>query len=146
MIIPEKYSGLDLSNVKPVVNRNLIVANKYSYRIYSLPDLKYILDSIIFDKKIRAIYSQNEFVYVGCSNKLYTIKRNVLECQEYDDKIDKILVFHPIKIITTKHKLYINEKEMHFQGIRGILHIPTYLNKILLYTASYIKIINIISK
>jgi hypothetical protein len=79
MIVPEKYSGLDLSSVKPIINRNLIIANKYSYRIYSLPDLKYILDSIIFEKKIRAIYSQNEFVYVGCSNKLYTIKRNVID-------------------------------------------------------------------
>ena len=56
MIIPEKFSGLDLTSVKPIMNQNLIVANKYNYRIYSIPDLKYILDGIIFNKKIRAIF------------------------------------------------------------------------------------------
>ncbi|CAD8052065.1 unnamed protein product [Paramecium sonneborni] len=145
MIIPEKFSGLDLSTIKPILNQNLIVANKYNYRIYSIPDLKYILDGIIFNKKIRALFCQNEFMYVGCGKKVYTIKRNVIDENEYDDKIEQILVFHPIKIIATKHKLYINDNVMNFQGIKGIIHVPTYLNKILLYTAQYIKIINIVS-
>ncbi|CAK55821.1 unnamed protein product (macronuclear) [Paramecium tetraurelia] len=145
MIIPEKFSGLDLSSIKPIMNQNLIVANKYNYRIYSIPDLKYILDGIIFNQKIRAMYCQNEFMYVGCGKKVYTIKRNVIDEKEYDDKIEQILVFHPIKIIATKHKLHINDNVMSFQGIKGILHIPTYLNKILLYTSQYIKIINIVS-
>lgn len=53
-------------------------------------------------------------MYIGCSNKLYTIKRNVIDINEYDEKIESILVFHPIKIIATKHKLYINENKMSF--------------------------------
>lgn len=56
MFVPEKFSGLDLNGVKPIFNHNLIVANRYNYRIYSIPDLKYILDGIILDKKIRALY------------------------------------------------------------------------------------------
>lgn len=56
MFVPEKFSGLDLNGVKPILNHNLIVANRYNYRIYSIPDLKYILDGIILDKKIRAMY------------------------------------------------------------------------------------------
>lgn len=66
MIIPEKYSGLDLISIPPIINNNLVVANKYSYRIYTLPNLKYVLDGLVFDHKIRAIFSQNEYVYVGC--------------------------------------------------------------------------------
>lgn len=56
-----------------------------------------------------------------------------------------MLIFHPIHVVATQHKLYINQNKMSFQGILGILHLPTYLNKIILYTANYIKIINIIS-
>lgn len=56
MFVPEKFSGLDLTGVKPILNHNLIVANRYNYRIYSISDLKYILDGIVLDKKIRAMY------------------------------------------------------------------------------------------
>lgn len=55
MIIPYKYCGLDLAPIKPVVNKNMIVCNKYSYRVYQLPELKILIDGLTFDKKIRAI-------------------------------------------------------------------------------------------
>ena len=57
MIKPQKYCGLDLQRVKPVINKNLIICNKYSYRVYSLPELKILIDGVTFDKKIRCIQS-----------------------------------------------------------------------------------------
>lgn len=74
MITPHKYCGLDLAPVKPVLNRNLLIANKYSFRVYELPNLRIIVDGLTFRKKIRAIAEQNEFIYVACSKTLYTVK------------------------------------------------------------------------
>lgn len=41
--------------------------------------MKLLIDGLTFDKKVRAIYSQNEFMYIACKNKLYTIKLHVLD-------------------------------------------------------------------
>ncbi|KAM3137957.1 hypothetical protein pb186bvf_009852 [Paramecium bursaria] len=144
MIIPYKQIGLDLSNVKPFLNNSLIIAQKYTYRIYQLPELKTKIDGLIFDHKIRSIYSQNEFIYVAVQNKLYTIKHNVLDINEYDSKIKQILIYYPIKIVATENKLYINDQIIPI-NVQGMFHLPTYLNKIVIYDRQFIKLINIIT-
>lgn len=51
---------------------------------------------------------------MASSKKLYTIKEQVINIDEYDEKINSILIFYPIKVVATQHKLYINDNQLNF--------------------------------
>ena len=60
LIVPYKYASLDLSHVPATLMNNnnnqfLTAVSKYWYRVYKLPQLKIMFDSVIFEGKIRAL-------------------------------------------------------------------------------------------
>jgi len=60
MLVPHKYSSLDITKINPTVMNNganyyLLVPSTYWYRVFKLPTMKVLLDSVVFDGKIRAI-------------------------------------------------------------------------------------------
>jgi hypothetical protein len=81
LLVPYKYSSLDLTTVNPTLmstggNSYLTVASKYWYRVYKLPQMKILLDSVIFDGKIRAIGqgSNDDHIFVAIRNRIYVMK------------------------------------------------------------------------
>lgn len=60
LISPYKKSSLDISSALPSLISNgkkyyLTVPSKNWYRVYELPAMKILFDSVVFDGKIRAI-------------------------------------------------------------------------------------------
>lgn len=85
LLCPQKYSSLDLVPINPTLMSNgasyfLTVVSKYWYRIYQLPQMKILLDSVVFDGKIRAISqgSNDSHIFVAVRNTIYVMK--YLDC------------------------------------------------------------------
>jgi hypothetical protein len=106
LLVPYKYSSLDLVAAQPTLMSNsqnyfLTVVSKYWYRVFKLPQLKILLDSVVFEGKVRAIAqgSNDEHVFVAVRRRIYVMKHH--ECIHQIDlpattgKIGTMLVLHP---------------------------------------------------